>query len=225
MKTSILSLIAVLGTIAAQASSLAATVVITDTRCVPASIDRAHKWITNYEDYSNQSKIPGARYAIKLPVADQIPLLTMIKSQARFAIRSETRTDGFTWVVLQPTNLTDQNVYPKFLLHCTSSIDSPDHFSHKCSLDKTKPHYGLDDFQSTLEANGASAICGSNKTMLTYRLTLESNTRDVDAIKNAATAPLGRTLGPAVASLFNEDRFFRSYYVNFYDSWAKALEQ
>lgn len=196
-------------------------VVITDQRCVKAGLAQAHEAITDYNAYS---RVPGARYELKIASVGIIPLLTMVKSQGRFATRTADRTDGYAWVVLQPVNLVDAKYYPKMLLHCESSFDSPTRFTHHCALEQDKLHYGLRDFRSVLEAVAGSPLCEAGETRLDYRLTLDSSPEEVEAIKREVTRPLGAVVAPLVANLFVEDSFFRAYYLNFYSSWAKQLQ-
>ena len=201
-------------------NAFAVTVTVDDSRCVDATVSRAHEFITNYENYS---KLPGARYEKYVPGRGTMPMLTMVKSQARFTAQTAAQTDAFVWVVLQPTNVKDSSVYPRFLIHCVSSFDSAKHFNHTCNLAQDKQHYGLANFVSSLQVTGNSPDCDANQSRLIYRLVLESNSEEVTQVKKAATSLLGPIIGPIVGFFFNEETFFRSYYVNFYDSWAKAL--
>lgn len=198
----------------------ATIVTVDDSRCVDATISRVHEFITNYENYS---KLPGARFEKSVPGFGTMPMLTMVKSQSRFSVQTASETDAFVWVVLQPTNVTDSTVYPRFLIHCSSAFDNASHFAHNCNLAQDKQHYGLANFTSSLQVTANAPDCAANQSRLVYRLVLESNSNEVLQIKKAATAMLGPVIGPIVAIFFNEETFFRSYYVNFYDSWAKAL--
>jgi hypothetical protein len=125
--------------------------------------------------------------------------------------------------VLQPVNITDGSYYPRFLLHCDSNFDSPAHFSHHCNLMPDKPHYGLQNFTSTLEATAFSPQCLPGQTRLDYTLVLDSSSADVNVIKREATRPLIPGVRQIVAALFDEESFFRGYYENFYNSWANQL--
>ncbi len=200
--------------------AFAVNVTVDDSRCVDATISRAHEFITNYDNYS---KLPGARFEKSVPGFGTMPMLTMVKSQSRFTAQTAAQTDALVWVVLQPTNVTDSKVYPRFLIHCTSAFDSAAHFTHACNLANEKQHFGLANFTSTLQVTANADDCAAGQSRLIYRLILESNAGEVTQIKKAATSLLGPIIGPIVAYFFNEETFFRSYYVNFYDSWAKAL--
>lgn len=209
-----------LALLALPLSASAVTVVVEDTRCVDATIARSHEFITNYDNYSH---LPGATYEKSVPGFGTMPMLTMVKSQARFSIQTAAQTDAFVWVVLQPTNVKDISYCPRFLLHCVSAFDSATHFTHTCDMAQGKQHYGLSNFVSSLQVTANSSSCAAGQSRLVYKLVMESSSDDVAQIKKAATAMLGPIIGPIVSFFFNEETFFHSYYVNFYDSWAKAL--
>jgi hypothetical protein len=197
----------------------ASTVVIDDKRCVSADAKLVHKSITAYENYSS---LPGASFKIKLKRIGTVTLLSMEKSQLKMKVSTESGTDANVWVVLRPMEVEDGAYYPKFLIHCTSTVDAADHFTHGCQLAKDKLHYGLDDFQSTLTAAQGSRECPAGQTYLDYRLVLVANEKHVEQIKAKAVEPYG-VLGYIVALLFDEEAFFRDYYRNFYEGWVKSL--
>lgn len=202
-----------------QAALASAPVFLEDHRCVTASIGRAHQSITDYENYS---RIPGALYQLKV-LGQGINLLRMIKSQSRYALREMTRTDALVWVVLQPVNITDAEFYPRVLLHCMSEAQSPEHFSHRCDMVTDKPHYSISNFSSRLEVSADSPDCEKGETKLDYTLAIEMIDDDVLAIKTEALRPLGSILAPLVGAFFDPDKFFRSYYKQYYESWAQQL--
>ena len=204
---------------AATFDARAAKVVIHDTRCVTAPSQRVHDMMTDYEGYV---KLPGAKYEMKIAHVGKLPLLTMVKSQSRYTARDARETDAKVWVVLQPTNLTDAAYYPRFLLHCVSHHEGERNFTHTCALEAEKPHYGLDGFNSTLEATADAPSCEKGQLRLEYTLTLTSNDSHVEEIKKKVVEPAG-LLGPILAKLFNEETFFRGYYLNFYESAVQAL--
>lgn len=200
-------------------TALATTVEINDTRCVSATIGRVHASVI---DYSNYSKVPGAKYEIGVPPFGSIPMLSMVKSQSRFQAQSATHTQAYVWVVLQPTNLTNAIYYPRFMLECSSQFESDSRFNFTCALNNRLNHYGLQDFRSTLQVTANAPECNAGETRLVYRLILESNSNDVDEIKREATRPAG-PLAPLISRFFNEESFFRGYYQNYYESWARSL--
>lgn len=201
-------------------SAHATTVVIDDVRCVPAAIDRVHATITDFASYST---LPGARLQYDIPGFGSMPMLTMTKSKPRYSVRLATQTNALIGVELRPTNLGDAAYYPRFILQCSSAFDSSTHFKFVCSLNKNLIHYGLQDFNSSLDVQANAPECAGGQTRLVYRLALDSNSHDVAEIKDKVTQPYG-PIGGLIRQFFNEDSFFRGYYSNFYDSWAQGLK-
>lgn len=210
-------------------AALAISVVIEDDRCVKADATSIHASITDYAAYS---RLPGARYELDL-IAKTVNLLTMTKSQVRYAERTAAKTNALVYLELQPTNLQDGTVYPRFFLECSSKggagafdhacriLQTPEYASWKLNSSAPSP-YGLQGFDSTLEIRGNDASCGSGKTRLRYRLILTGNTAQVGEIKAKVLEPASIFRKPLEA-LFNEDSFFKAYYENFYRGWISTL--
>jgi hypothetical protein len=156
----------------------------------------------------------------------KIQIVDMIKSQSRFSKNDATGTDAMIYVVMQPVpfaNTTDASVYPRFILNCVSKFNSEKTFVHKCAMDTTKLHYGLDDFQSDLLVTENAPNCPQGQQELVYTLTLYSNAKDVAEIKERVIQYYTEVSRPVVDSLFNETDFFKNYYVQFYDEWVKSI--
>jgi hypothetical protein len=194
-----------------------ASVVIRDKRCLSASPARVHDVVVGYDRYS---ATPGAKYSVPVPLVGSMPMLAMIKSQSRFLTNNASGTDANVWVVLQPSTLSQAAYYPRFLIRCTSTPRGAG-FQHVCREQRNVQHYGMDDFESTLDVVGGASECGG-KTLMTYELRLTSNDREVSEIKDAVLAPAG-PLAAVIGGFFDEESFFRNYYLNFYNGWVSTL--
>lgn len=216
--------------------ALAKPVPIEDTKCVKASVEKAHDATVNYAAYASS---PGSAYAIQITSTRSMTLLTMVKSQARFKdpkdptkllepeqvakeIRYGVPSDAFVLVTLRPTNLNEGRYYPSFVMRCTTAFPAQNRFTHHCEMLRDKPHYGLQNFTSDLSVS-QDGCPATEPTRLSYNLVLDSNEAEVDQIKAKVLEPAGPVLGPIIGALFDVESFFTNYYVNFYNGWASVL--
>jgi hypothetical protein len=129
-------------------------------------------------------------------------------------------------VVLQPVNLTNGSLYPRFLLDCKVEWSGSGKFKQLCSMMREKQHFGLDDLRITVDASaGASESanrCKPSETDVRIRVDLVANPAQVQQIKDAVLAPAG-LLAPLIEKLFDEEGFFKSYFDFLYSEWLKTL--
>jgi hypothetical protein len=192
--------------------------VITEHQCVDSSPKAVHKLFTQYDQYS---KLPGAEYSVSL-AGVEVPLMHWVKSQAKLISESATQSENYVWTVLQPVNLTDSTLYPRFLLDCKVEWQGQSGFRQICSLMKDKQHFALDDFQIRVEAATGSSKCKANETGIDIHIELIANSKQVGQIKSAVLAPAG-ILAPLIEPLFNEEAFFKNYFHYVYGEWMKSL--
>jgi hypothetical protein len=185
--------------------------------CVDSDLGSVQKLFTRYSEYSTMK---GSDYVINLGGAE-FPMIRMIKSQSRELSKSETDSENFVWIVLQPSNLTDASLYPRFLLKCKTQLFETV-FLQNCEIQKDKQKFGLNGMTINLVATHNHPACKSGQTALGIQIKTEINTNEVENIKLAVLKPAG-PLAPLVAKLFNEESFFSSYFNHLYSAWIDAL--
>jgi hypothetical protein len=229
----------------------AATVVITDNRCVPHTAIKVHESLTNYWEYQNTDggfivdkagnylKNPDGTYVKRqlIPfnfklgsVANTYPI-DMVKSKSSPAqVLPGRDTDDNVVVELQPVATNNTALWPKLYMNCVSHWTGDKFFTHECKQLTDQAHFALDDFHSEMTAQEGGADC-SNGSRLKYTLTLVSNTQQVELIKQEAVNVFQKKyplifkdlVKLAVNTLFNEEDFFRTYYTGFYERWVASI--
>jgi hypothetical protein len=183
--------------------------------CVRSDLNAIQTLFTRYNDYAS---MPGSNYSIDL-AGVEFPLLKMTKSQSK-AVSS---TENLVWIVLQPTNLTDGNLYPKFLLNCKiDRNETSKYFSQKCNMMKEKPHFGIQDINIEVYSNRNSKYCKADESNLYISVKITTNSAEVSKIKTKVLEPAG-PLASVVSELFDESTFFQAYFDHLYTDWFKSL--
>ena len=208
---SFITILALLWSVGAHAS----VVTIEEHHCVSASAAKTFQFLTDYNTYSSR---PGAVYKII-----GVDALKLTKSQRQSIKNDSTSRDDYLWLVLQPLNLTDGKLYPRFLLRCNASWSNSTDFTQTCEMQKDKQHFGLDDFSLSVQASAQDSQCSSG-TGIQLQVILNGNSSDIQKIKDQAFKIAG-PLAPMMDQLFNEESFFRSYYENTFKVWMKVLNR
>ena len=195
-------------------TSFADVTTIDEHHCITASIDKVQKFFSDYNSYSS---LPGSTYSIM-----GIQAISMVKSQSSVASETSTSKEALAWIVLQPLNITDPTLYPRFLLKCNEKWNGTSSYIQQCDLQSDKQHFGLDTLSTTISGHSPDSSCSPNELGIQVHVVLNPNSSQVQQIKDAALAPAG-ILKPIIEKLFNEDSFFKSYFHNVYDSWINAL--
>jgi hypothetical protein len=187
-------------------------------QCVPAGVKNVHTLFTRYDKYSS---LPGSEYNMNLAGVD-ITLMKMTKSQAKVLTQTDQTSQHYVWVVLQPVNLTNGSLYPRFLLDCKVDWLSAERFKQSCGMMRDKQHFGLDELRISVEAAAAASGCRASETDVRIRVTLQANGKQVKQIKDAVLAPAG-ILAPLIEQMFDEEEFFKGYFDFLYSEWLKTL--
>ena len=183
--------------------------------CVKSDLNTIQTLFTRYNDYAT---MPGSNYSIDLAGVN-FPMLKMTKSQSKQLSANE----SMVWIVLQPTNLTDASLYPKFLLNCKIDRNqSQQYFKQNCKLVQDKPHFGIQDMNIEVYSNRNSKNCKSDETNLYISVKINTNSNEVAKIKQKVLEPAG-PLAPVISDLFNESIFFQNYFDYLYTEWFKSL--
>lgn len=207
----LLSLIAIF----ASSTSFASTSEFNKQECVKSDLNTIQTLFTRYNDYAT---MPGSNYSIDLAGVN-FPMLKMTKSQSKQVSSNE----SMVWIVLQPTNLTDAALYPKFLLNCKIDRNqSQQYFKQVCKLVQDKPHFGIQDMNIEVYSNRNSKNCKSDETNLYIAVKINTNSNEVAKIKTKVLEPAG-PLAPVISDLFNESIFFQNYFDYLYTEWFKTL--
>jgi len=185
--------------------------------CVDSKLDAIQKLFTRYGEYASMK---GSEHSIKLAGAE-FPMIRMVKSQAKEVSKSDSTSENLVWIVLQPSNLTDSSLYPRFLLNCKTQVIE-NVFMQNCELQKEKQKFGLDEMTINLVATLNHPACKYGQTALGIQVKTQINKNHVEQIKLAVLKPAG-ILAPLVAKLFNEETFFSSYFNNLYSEWIDTL--
>lgn len=185
--------------------------------CVSSNLESIQKLFTRYGEYSTMK---GSDYVINL-AGTEFPMIRMVKSQAKEISKTETASENFIWIVLQPSNLTDSTLYPRFLLNCKTQINEKI-FLQNCELQKEKQKFGLDEMTINLVATLNHPGCKPGQTALGIQVKTQINKDQVEQIKLAVLKPAG-ILAPLVSKLFNEESFFSSYFNHLYTQWIDTL--
>ena len=202
-----------------QALGFASNATEIETRqCVPSGVKNVHTLFTRYDQYAS---LPGSEYTMSLRGVD-LTLMKMTKSQAKVVSQTDSSSQSYVWVVLQPVNLTNGSYYPRFLLDCRVNWLGVDGFKQTCAMMKDKQHYGLDDIRITVDASSGTGGCKSSESDVRIRVNLEANRSQVKQIKDAVLAPAG-ILAPVIEQMFNEEEFFKGYFHFLYEEWLKTL--
>ncbi|MCC6278389.1 MAG: hypothetical protein IT289_10795 [Oligoflexia bacterium] len=224
------SIIILIALLAGQAR--AADVSISNNRCVLYNADTVHKRIVDYDSYKDLDD--GIVFDLNLNANAngliKIPAIDMVKSQSRFETVPGRNTLAKVLVTLQPMNVSDGSVYPRFVMQCQSTWVSDTSFNHQCDILPQYPTYGLVGFSSRLSVIEKPGSC-ANGSHLDYSLLLRSESSHITAIKGAVTQELKKkfailpanVLRGAVDRLFDEETFFKSYYTEFYNRWLSSL--
>lgn len=197
--------------------AISTPVIFGDHFCVQGDVAALSQKLLQFDQYS---KIPATQYSVKLLNAE-IPLLRMVKSQYK-KIENGFQTNYLVWLVLQPTNLEDASQYPRFLLSCNpQSFGSS--FQMNCQLQKDKQHYGLEDLNISIQmmqglASAKTGECSEHEVSMQVQISIQSNASEVLNIKQAVLKPAG-PLGSLLEPLFNEQEFFKNYFLNLYRSF------
>lgn len=196
-------------------SSFAAYSEFNKQECVRSDLNAIQSLFTRYNDYAS---MPGSSYSIDV-AGVSFPMVKMTKSQSK----AVSATESLVWIVLQPTNLTDGNLYPKFLLNCKiDRNENQNYFSQKCQMVQDKPHFGLQDMKIEVYSNRNSKNCSPKESNLYISVKITTNSSEVMKIKTKVLEPAG-PLAPVVANLFDESTFFQAYFDYLYTEWFKTL--
>ncbi len=190
-------------------------VIAPEAECLGQRIQVIHNSIT---DYANYRKMEGAKLQFLLP------LLKMYVSTPEYIVPEDysklqkiSPTEAYVHVRMQPYNLLQTELYPKFILHCTSSWSTPKKFHHHCEMMKDtkfyetakllkRPHvkndvdlkeekypFGLTDFSSDLDVEENSGLCRTKKdqsTWMKFVFNMLGNLDDDKKIEDAIIAQL-----------------------------------
>jgi hypothetical protein len=199
----------------ASSTAMASTSEFNKQECVKSDLSQIQTLFTRYNDYAT---MPGSDYSIDL-AGVKFPMLKMTKSQSKQVSANE----SLVWIVLQPTNLTDAGLYPKFLLNCKIDRNNTQaYFKQVCQLVQDKPHFGIQDMRIEVYSNRNSKNCKSDETNLYTTVKINTNSNEVAKIKIKVLEPAG-PLAPVISDLFNEAVFFQNYFDYLYTEWFKTL--
>jgi len=199
----------------ASNSSFAAYSEFNKQDCVRSDLNAIQSLFTRYNDYAT---MPGSNFSMDVASVN-FPMVKMTKSQSKTVSANE----SLVWIVLQPTNLTDGNLYPKFLLNCKiDRNENQQYFSQKCQMVQDKPHFGLQDMKIEVYSNRNSKNCLPKESNLYISVKITTNSSEVAKIKTKVLEPAG-PLASVISSLFDESTFFQSYFDYLYTEWFKAL--
>ena len=210
--------------------------------CLDRSIENVHGALINYTHYRHLDD--GLRRSVGLI---NLQLANMVASSVTSGFRNDAAgTDGNVWVMLRPYNVSDQLLYPRFFIHCTSAWNDPANhvsFEHRCDIvGANRPstgspvaathNFGLSGFEARVEATAdssavAAAHCAAGNTALHYWFRLTPHAAEIQQIKSSAIMGLDRLpiIGDFIRDIFGDDGspFFTWYYQEFYRAWAAAI--
>jgi len=174
--------------------------------CVDSGLLEIEKQFTRYNDYS---KMEGAEFSLS-----GVNIIRMIKSQSK---------NPSVWIVLQPVYLDKSELYPRFLLNCTTK-KTQNSFIQNCLMQTDKQKFGLNNLIIELVAKKNAESCDSGKVGLAIKVIAEINNSEVKQIQKEVLKSAG-ALEPFLTPLFEgtEDMFFNSYFNNLYSQWIKNL--
>ena len=208
----------IIGMIWGFTGSVAMATHISEKQCVGSDTKAVHGVFTKYDQYS---KMPGAEYSVSL-AGVEMPLMRWVKSQAKVVSESASASEVYVWTVLQPVNLTQSSLYPRFLLDCKVEWQGQGGLRQDCSMLKDKQHFALDDILIRVDVSRGAQGCKTSETGISIEIDLVANPSQVAQIKSAVLAPAG-LLAPLIEPLFNEEAFFRNYFNFVYGEWMKQL--
>lgn len=189
-------------------------------QCIPASVDRVQRKLLDYSDYHVIDE--GFRKD------ERIFRIDMIRSrhQPQPGATPERRID-LVAVQMRPMNLNDPSYFPSFVLQCemdSSAIAQGKKVVQTCLLRKDRGHYGISEFESTVEVTPDPDCSSPNSTRITYDLQITSNSEDVRQIRGAVLRVPGFN-NKILDKIFNEERFFKTYYSDFYEEVIHQVSQ
>jgi hypothetical protein len=197
----------------------AVPVVIEDQKCVATAYSRVRGAVVDYPVYA---QLPEATLYFF-----GITMLKMIKSEETLRVPGDA-SDAIVYIEMRPLNFTDakRKFYPRFYTRCRLADISSTASDHAChwlapsdSADygqsEVPRSFGLSGFSSRLHVEQGADGCKPNQTSLKYRVVIEPNLEDIDAMV--------RAWGVAGKLPLPVDRFFLAYYKNFYDGWIKRV--
>lgn len=196
-----------------------APVVIEDQKCIDTAYAKVRGAVVDYPVYA---QLPEATLYFF-----GIPMLKMIKSEETLRVPADP-SDAIVYIEMRPLNFTDakREFYPRFYTRCRIADAAPTASDHACqSLGQTDlsdygrsempQSFGVSGFGSRLHVEQGADGCKPHQTSLKYRVVIEPNVDDIDA--------LVRAWGVAGKLPLRVDRFFFAYYKNFYDGWIKRV--
>lgn len=185
--------------------------------CVRSDLNKIQNLFTQYGDYASK---PGSAYIKETPLGS-MPIVRMSESKA-YSIKNEPDSK-YVAIVLQPSNLSNNDLYPKFTMKCTVERNNTDQqFSQNCVMIPRTGDLGLDDIKIKVYSNRNSSKCAANLTNLYISVKITTNPKEVSLIKSEVFKFAG-PLAPFISELFDESLFFEGYFDHLYTEWFKTL--
>jgi hypothetical protein len=190
-------------------------ITIDDHACLDSNLSSIHQLFTQYSRYAD---LPGSEYSMM-----GISAMRITKSQSVEVTSTPTLHHANVWLVLQPLNLTQSKLYPRFLLDCKTEWSSTQSFNQICTLQKDKQHYGLYELTILVTALKSDRLCASNQAGVKINITLSPDPDHLAQIKRAALEPAGETLAAWIEQFFDEETFFKGFFESVYSGWLQTL--
>ncbi len=209
-------------------NSFAKSTVIEDQKCLDVTSDLVGKALLDYGTYKNTDN--QLKFDIEV-LGLQLRFVDMIKSEAYPIMNNGEVSKTIVQFVFQALNLTKSELFPHFHLLCLTNAKTAGRFAQKCDLIENYekngatlklPRFAMKNFTSLIVAQDNAPACPKGKTLLTYKVNIDTDDAEVFKIKTEVSmgfTPLARIID----KIFDESTFFRTYYVNFYDAWIKQL--
>ncbi|MFN8369686.1 MAG: hypothetical protein U0T83_03570 [Bacteriovoracaceae bacterium] len=209
-------------------NAFAKMTVIEDQKCLDVTSDLVGKALVDYGSYKNIDN--QLKYDIEV-LGLQLRFIDMIKSEPYTIMNNGEVSKTIVQFVFQALNLTKSELFPHFHLLCLTNAKTVGRFAQKCDLiesyDKNGaniklPRFAMKNFSSLIVAQDNSPSCPKGKTLLNYKVNIDTDDSEVYKIKMEVSmgfSPIARIID----KIFDESTFFRNYYVNFYEAWIKQL--
>jgi len=203
--------------------------IISGYRCIDRSVELSNirDLLLAYNDYHLIDDIMGPELAIKLgPIKRKIRAVRMEKSKS-FTLKTQFKEGrpihrNIIQFVLRPLNLKneDNDVFPHFHTYCTIQ-GKEEGLTQSCKLitkirkngiQTQLARFALNDFNSTIDVIKHGPRC-KDSLQINYHIQLLTNVPEVNLIKTR----IAGIFVPFVNLIFDEQKFFESYYNSFYN--------